>query len=131
MYVSPVPRSNAGRGRSLAPWHARPPGRCRPKPDRLRPLAVARVVLEATGRYHASSPPTWSDAGLSVTVVNPRQARDFAKATGRLAKTDRIDAAVLAAFARLDSHRPATPTDPGRAAARTAADDPLVAHALT
>jgi len=41
-----------------------------------------------------------ASAGLPVAVINPRQARDFAKATGRLAKTDRVDAAVLAAFAQ-------------------------------
>ena len=59
---------------------------------RLRPLAPARVVLEATGGYEAPAVAALQVAGLPVAAVNPRQARDFAKATGRLAKTDRIDA---------------------------------------
>jgi len=44
--------------------------------------------------------PSWQLVVLPVAVVNPRQARDFAKATGQLAKTDRVDAAILAEFAR-------------------------------
>jgi transposase len=65
---------------------------------RLRAAAVARVVLEATGGDEYAAAAALSLAGLAVAVVNPRQARDFAKATGRLAKTDRIDAQVLALF---------------------------------
>jgi transposase len=65
---------------------------------RLREVAVARVVLEATGGYEYAAAAALSLAGLAVAVVNPRQARDFAKATGRLAKTDRIDAQALALF---------------------------------
>lgn len=57
------------------------------------------VVLEATGRYERPAAATIAAAGIAVAVVNPRQARDFAKATGRLAKTDKIDAEVLARFA--------------------------------
>jgi transposase len=57
------------------------------------------VVLEATGRYERPAAAAIAAAGIAVAVVNPRQARDFAKATGRLAKTDRIDAEVLARFA--------------------------------
>lgn len=57
------------------------------------------VVLEATGKYEAPCAAALAAAGIAVAVVNPRQARDFARATGRLAKTDAIDAAVLAAFA--------------------------------
>src|SRR5262245_45738041 len=64
--------------------------------DRLRPLAVALVVLEATGGYEAPTAAALQVAGLPVAAVNPRQARDFARATGRLAKTDRIDAQALA-----------------------------------
>ena len=56
------------------------------------------VVLEATGRYERPAA-TAIAAGIAVAVVNPRQARDFAKATGRLAKTDKIDAQILARFA--------------------------------
>jgi transposase len=65
---------------------------------RLVPLAPAGVVLEATGGYEVPLACALAAAGLPVAVVNPRQARDFAKATGRLAKNDRIDAAVLAHF---------------------------------
>jgi transposase/uncharacterized protein DUF2750 len=57
------------------------------------------VVLEATGRYERPAAAAIAAAGIAVAVVNPGQARDFAKATGRLAKTDRIDAEVLARFA--------------------------------
>jgi transposase len=57
------------------------------------------VVLEATGGYERAVTVALAAAGLPVVVVNPRQVRDFAKATGRLAKTDQLDAAVLARFA--------------------------------
>jgi transposase len=57
------------------------------------------VVLEATGRYERLAATSIAASGIAVAVVNPRQARDFAKAIGRLAKTDRIDAYVLARFA--------------------------------
>lgn len=67
--------------------------------QRIAALAPALVVLEATGRYEAPCAAALASAGLPVTVVNPRQARDFARATGRLAKTDALDAAVLALFA--------------------------------
>jgi transposase len=59
---------------------------------------VALVVLEATGGYEAPVVAALVTAGLPVAVVNPRQVRDFAKALGQLAKTDRIDAQVLALF---------------------------------
>ncbi len=62
-----------------------------------RPALV--VVLEATGGIERAVVAALAAAGLAVAVVNPRQARDFARATGRLAKTDRIDALVLARFA--------------------------------
>lgn len=62
------------------------------------------VVLEATGGYEQVAALELATAGLAVAVVNPRQARDFAKALGKLAKTDRIDAQVLAHFA--ESVRP-------------------------
>lgn len=67
---------------------------------RLHGLPVQRIVLESTGGYEATLVAELHAAGLPVAVVNPRQARDFARATGRLAKTDRLDAAVLAAFAQ-------------------------------
>jgi transposase len=59
---------------------------------------VTLVVIEATGGYEAPVVAALVTAGLPVAVVNPRQVRDFAKALGRLAKTDRIDAQVLALF---------------------------------
>jgi transposase len=74
---------------------------------RLGALPVRRVVLEATGRYQRRVAADLLAAEIPVSVVNPRQARDFAKALGKLAKTDAIDAAVLAEFARLEHLRPA------------------------
>ena len=65
----------------------------------LKPLGVALVVMEATGGYEAALACALQAAGLPVAVVNPRQARDFAKSMGWLAKTDRIDARMLAEFA--------------------------------
>ncbi len=65
---------------------------------RLQGLGVALVVLEATGKLQDVAAATLYAAGLPVAVVNPRQVRDFARATGRLAKTDRLDAAVIAHF---------------------------------
>ena len=59
---------------------------------------VQRIVLEATGGYERGIVATLGAADLPVVVVNPRQVRDFARATGQLAKTDAIDAQVLAAF---------------------------------
>jgi transposase len=57
-----------------------------------------RIVLEATGGYERPVSAVLAAVGLPVAVVNPRQTRDFARATGRLAKTDEIDARVLALF---------------------------------
>lgn len=67
--------------------------------ERLVRAAPERVVLEATGGYERPAAATLAAAGLPVAVVNPRQARDFARADGRLAKTDEIDARILALFA--------------------------------
>lgn len=61
-------------------------------------LAPVLIIMEATGGYEAASATALAVAGLGVAVINPRQARDFAKSLGRLAKTDRIDAGVLARF---------------------------------
>ena len=66
---------------------------------RLAAQAPALIVLEATGGLEAALVALLSEAALPVVVVNPRQVRDFARALGRLAKTDAIDAAVLALFA--------------------------------
>ena len=65
----------------------------------LSELGPAVVALEATGRLEVPAVAALAAAGLPVAVVNPRQVRDFAKATGRLAKTDALDAQVLAHFA--------------------------------
>jgi len=64
----------------------------------LELLAPALVVLEATGGYEAPVAAALGAAGLPVAVVNPRQVRDFAKSTGKLAKTDALDARILALF---------------------------------
>lgn len=66
---------------------------------RLRAEQVRMVVVEATGGWEAELLAVLGAAGLAVVRVNPRQVRDFARATGQLAKTDRLDAAVLARFA--------------------------------
>lgn len=65
---------------------------------RVRAFKPALVVFEATGGLELAAVTALAIAGFPVVVVNPRQARDFAKSTGQLAKTDRIDAAVLAHF---------------------------------
>jgi transposase len=67
--------------------------------ERLGREGASLVVLEATGRLAEPAAAALAAAGLAVAVVNPRQVRDFARAVGRLAKTDRLDAAVLAHFA--------------------------------
>lgn len=71
---------------------------------KLSSLSPSLIVLEATGGYQAAVAAELGANKLPVAVVNPRQVRDFAKATGRLAKTDAIDAAALAHFA--ESIRP-------------------------
>jgi transposase len=67
--------------------------------ERLSPHQPTLIVLEATGGYEAAVVAALATAGLPVVVANPRQVRDFARATGQLAKTDAIDAQVLALFA--------------------------------
>ncbi len=67
--------------------------------ERLAALAPALVVLEATGGYETVVASALAGAGLPLAVVNPRQIRDFARAFGRLAKTDALDAEVIALFA--------------------------------
>jgi len=66
----------------------------------LSGLDIGLVVFEATGGFELACATALQLAGLSVAVINPRQARDFARAMGHLAKTDRIDARVLAEMAR-------------------------------
>src|SRR5215211_1374861 len=67
--------------------------------ERLGAAAPELVVLEATGGYELLAVAALAAVDLPVVVVNPRQVRDFARATGQLAKTDRIDAGILALFA--------------------------------
>lgn len=66
--------------------------------QRLLPIPVARVILEATGGLEQPVAQALQERGIGIAIINPRQGRDFAKASGKLAKTDRIDAAVLAHF---------------------------------
>lgn len=68
--------------------------------DHIREHDTPLVCLEATGGYEMEVVSALGAEGVSVVVMNPRQVRDFARATGRLAKTDRLDAAVIAAFAQ-------------------------------
>jgi len=67
--------------------------------DRLQVLSPTLIVREATGGLERLGTGALATAGLPVVVVNPRQARDFARATGQLAKTDALDARALAHFA--------------------------------
>jgi transposase len=97
--------------------------------ERLVAVAPALVVLEATGGMEVRLAAALAAAGLPVAVVNPRQVRAFARATGRLAKTDRLDAAVIARFAeavrppvRPCPTRPPAASAPGGAPAPAARD---------
>jgi transposase len=76
-------------------------GGCAQLIERLKPLGEAvLVVMEATNVFWRMAAAALAGAGLACAVVNPRQVRDFAKAMGKLAKTDMIDAQVLALFAQ-------------------------------
>ena len=77
---------------------------CTPVEANDAPRTVAAIVLEATGGFERKAAVALCSAGFPVMVVNPRQARDFAKAMGYLAKTDAIDARVLSHFARTLYH---------------------------
>jgi transposase len=66
----------------------------------IAPFHPARIVIEATGGYEMGIVRALALASLPVVVANPRQVRDFARATGKLAKTDAIDAEVIALFAK-------------------------------
>ena len=74
----------------------------------LKDGGAERVVMEATGRMHRALLQSLHDRGFAACVVNPRQSRDFAKAGGELAKTDRVDARILAAFGAAFPAMPAT-----------------------
>ena len=80
--------------------------------ERLAGLEVSLVIMEATGGYERPLACALAAAKVPVAVVNPRQVRDFARATGRLAKTDRIDAQVLAHFGEVMKTRPTKLPEP-------------------
>ena len=98
--------------------------------ERLRPMTVSLVVIEATGRYERRVAFELMDAGYEVAVINPRLPRDFAKATGRLAKTDAIDAHGDADRPHLQPANPrdGTASDEGRQAVQSD-DDRVPAQA--
>ncbi len=79
---------------------------------RLTAVSPTLIVLEATGGFEAIVAAGLASAGLAVAVVNPRQIRDFARATARLAKTDTLDAAVIAHFAEAVKPPPRPLADP-------------------
>ena len=90
----------AANASSLAPFHVpRDHAGLAELVERLRPLSVERVAVEATGGFEAIVAAALAGAGLPVVVVNPAQVRAFAQALGKRAKTDPIDAAVIARFA--------------------------------
>ena len=84
--------------------------------ERLLAAPPALIVLEATGGLEVPVVAALAAAGLAVAVVNPRQVRDFAKATGHLAKTDALDAQVLAHFAAVIRPEPRSLPDAERQA---------------
>ena len=79
--------------------------------QKLGQHAVHLVALEATSKYHRLAHSVLHDAGISVAVINPFRSRQFAHSTGRLAKTDAIDAQTLALFAQRMTPDPTTPPD--------------------
>ena len=78
----------------------------------LQPHTVALVVLEATGGYERPIVAELLEENFKVVVASPRQVRDFARGLGQWAKTDPIDAAVLARFAQIVQPKPKPPADP-------------------
>lgn len=77
----------------------------------VKNLGSVLVVMEATGGYEISLAAALGDAGIPTAIVNPRQTRDYARSTGKLAKTDAIDARILAAFAAAVRPEPRTLAD--------------------
>jgi transposase len=79
--------------------------------QRLVAARPALIVIEASGGYECRPAAVLLAAGLPLAVVNPRQVRDFARSLGQLAKTDKIDARVLARFAEVVQPQPAKLSD--------------------
>jgi len=82
--------------------------------ERMAELKPRLVVLESTGRLEVPMALELQERGIPYRIVNPRQVRDFARAMGRLAKTDRIDAVMLARFAESSKLEPKALPDPAR-----------------
>ncbi len=82
--------------------------------DRLESVRPTVVVLEATGGFERPVAAALAARGIAVAVVNPRQVRDFAKATGKLAKTDALDARSSPGSPRLSVPNPRAPRMPKR-----------------
>ena len=82
---------------------------------RLTGFAHPQVVCEATGRYGRLLAREMGDAGIAMSIVNPRQVRDFARATGQLAKTDALDANIILRFACAMQPAPSPPTPANQA----------------
>ena len=80
---------------------------------RLLALDPALITLEASGGYEALATALLGEAGLPVAVVNPRPVRDFARSQGILAKTDRLDALVIARYGQVAEVTPQPPTAEG------------------
>lgn len=84
--------------------------------EEIRPYAPYLVALEATGGLESVVVATLAGAGIPVVAINPRQIRDFARATGKLAKTDALDAAAIARFAEAVRPEPrAVPSEDAKA----------------
>lgn len=74
--------------------------------EALKNHQVSLIVMEATGQYQLACACALQAAGFAIVVINPRRARDFAKAMGRLVKTDSVDARMLAELAQVLNQRP-------------------------
>lgn len=101
----------------LVTYEQTPEGHCKLAAD-LCVLEVDRVVLEATGIYHLDVALVLHEAGLSLSVINPRAAHHFAKVLLETSKTDRIDAVILAEYGRRMEPRPWRPPELGWLAVR-------------
>jgi len=98
--VARLPRADSGQDNLLATRVANEESARHTLVEQIRQLGATLVVLEATGGFETALASQLCAAGVPVAVVNPKRVRDFARAAGVLAKTDRLDAQVLAAFAQ-------------------------------